>query len=139
MWQLNESLRRKLSNTASHRLKRRVFLHALELKIMLADLVTILEEPVRKFLNGKTLNTALYTVMFTINGWLFLPQNQSEVQVLKKMIPFASQWCPGVFLYHLEGLLLSRCLGFHLNTISDVVLDVHCSSLKQIYSKFCGN
>ena len=48
---------------------------------MLADLVTILEEPVRKFLNGKTLNTALYTVMFTINGWLFLPQNQSEVQV----------------------------------------------------------
>lgn len=58
---------------------------------MLADLVTILEEPVRKFLNGKTLNTALYTVMFTINGWLFLPQNQSEVQVLKKMIPFASQ------------------------------------------------
>ena len=23
----------------------------------------------------------IYTVMFTINGWLFLPQNQSEVQV----------------------------------------------------------
>ena len=139
MWELNESLRRKLSNTASHRLKRRVFLHALELKIMLADLVTILEEPVIKFSNGKTLNTALYTVMFTINGWLFLPQNQSEVQVSKKMIPFASQQWPGVFLYHLEGLLLSRCLGFHLTTISDVVLDVHCSSLKLIYSKFCDN
>ena len=106
---------------------------------MLVELVTILEEPVIKFSNEKTLNTALYTVMFTINGWLFLPQNQSEVQVSKKMIPFASQQWPGVFRYHLEGLLLSRCLGFHLKTISDVVLDAHCSSLKQIYSKFCGN
>ena len=43
-----------LSNTASHRLKRRVFLHALELKIVLVDLVAILEKPVIKFLNGKT-------------------------------------------------------------------------------------
>ena len=62
-------------------LKEEFFLHAQELKIMLVDLVTILEEPVKKFLNGKTLNTSLYTVMFTINGWLFLPQNQSEAQV----------------------------------------------------------
>ena len=48
---------------------------------MFVDLVAILEKPVIKFSKGKTQNTALYTVIFTINGWLFFPQNQSKVQV----------------------------------------------------------
>ena len=51
---------------------------------MFVDLVAILEKCVIKFSNGKTQNTSLYMVMFTINGWLFFPQNQSNVQAGKK-------------------------------------------------------
>ena len=139
MWQLNESLRRKLSNTASHRLKRRVFFTCTRTKNHVSWLGHHLGRACNKVFEWK--NSKYCPIYGHVHHkWLaFFAAKPIRGAGIKKMIPFASQQWPGVFLYHLEGLLLSRCLGFHLNTISDVVLDVHCSSLKQIYSKFCGN
>jgi len=70
-----------------------VDLQALKLKFVFVDLVALLERPVIKFSSGKTQNTALYTVMITMLGWLFFPRNQSEAQV-STMTHFASQRCP---------------------------------------------
>ena len=60
--------------------------------------------------------------------WLAIfPTKPIKRAGLKKMTPFASQWCPGVLrVCYFQGVWVS----------TDV--DVHCSSLKQIYSKFCG-
>ena len=57
-------------------------LHALKLKLVVVDLVAILERPVVKFSSVKhKILPYNYAVMITIFDWLFFLQNQSEAQV----------------------------------------------------------